>query len=265
MQRFTPRKPGSNWITVKSRRWRRRRRPAVTRPAGLAAFERRADDKSGVYTFEPDAELVPEYYAQLRSNKAGTYYCESRLPGHRRTGIHQEMSGKREETVCGGWRSRSRSRRRAGTSSSSVDERSLHHHVLDLGRGGQPRAVPGDPLHARGVRRRGEAGGGRGLLDDPHPRAHARRRAELRGGGLPRDHRGDPRRGRRRDHQLLHRRDRHPDREADRVPARAEAGRGRAQHGLDELREVLAQAQGLRVQDRLRELVRHDHRVRRRR
>ena len=47
-------------------------------------------------------------------------------------------------------------------------------------------------------------------------------------------------RGRRRDHQLLDRRDRRPDREADRVPARAAAGRGRAEHELDELREVLA-------------------------
>ena len=62
----------------------------------------------------------------------------------------------------------------------------------------------------------------------------------LRGRGLPRDHRGDPRRGRRRDHQLLDRRDRRADREADRVPARAAAGRGRAEHELDELREVLA-------------------------
>ena len=138
----------------------------------------------------------------------------------------------------------------------------LHRHLLDLGRGREPRPVPGDPVHARGVRRRGEAGRGRGLLDDPHPRAHARRRAELRGRGLPRDHRGDQGRGRRRGHQLLDRRDRHPDREADRVPARAEAGRGRAEHGLDELREVLVEAQGLRLQDRLRELLRHDHRVR---
>ena len=62
--------------------------------------------------------------------------------------------------------------------------------------------------------------------------------------------------------QLLDRRHRHPDPEADRVPARAEAGRGRAQHGLDELREVLLEAEGLRLQDGLRELVRHDHRVR---
>ena len=99
--------------------------------------------------------------------------------------------------------------------------------------------MPRDPVHARGVRRRGAAGRGRGRVDDPHPRPHARRHAQLRGRGLPQHHRGDPRRGRRRDHQLLDRRDRRPDREAARVPARAEAGRRRAEHGLDELREVL--------------------------
>ena len=85
----------------------------------------------------------------------------------------------------------------------------------------QPRPVPGDPLHAGGVRGRGAAGGRRGRVADPHPRAHARRRPELRDRGLPRDHRGDPGRGRRRDRQLLDRRDRGPDREADRLPARA--------------------------------------------
>ena len=36
---------------------------------------------------------------------------------------------------------------------------------------------------------------------------------------------------------------------------------GGAEHGLDELRQVLAPAQGLRVQGRVRELVRHDHRA----
>ncbi len=52
----------------------------------------------------------------------------------------------------------------------------------------------------------------------------------LRDRGLPRDHRGDPRRGRRRDHQLLDRGDRGPGREAARVPARAEARRRGAEH-----------------------------------
>ena len=62
----------------------------------------------------------------------------------------------------------------------------------------------------------------------------------LRDRGLPRDHRGDPGRGRRRDHQLLDRRDRRPDREAARLPARAAARRRGAEHELDELRQVLA-------------------------
>ena len=38
-------------------------------------------------------------------------------------------------------------------------------------------------------------------------------------------------------------------------------GRRGAQHELDELRQVLAAAQGLRLQGRVREQLRHDHRV----
>ena len=53
-------------------------------------------------------------------------------------------------------------------------ERPRHHHLLDLRRGRQPRPVPGDPVHARGVRRRGAPDRRRGRGDDPHPRAHAR-------------------------------------------------------------------------------------------
>ena len=72
-------------------------------------------------------------------------------------------------------------------------------------------AIPYTPEeYAAEARRIVDEGG----VDDPHPRAHARRRAELRGRGLPQHHRRDPDRGRRRDHQLLDRRGRRPDREA---------------------------------------------------
>src|SRR3970282_1799247 len=43
------------------------------------------------------------------------------------------------------------------------------------------------------------------------------------------------------------------EREAHRVPARAAAGGGRAEHGLDELREVLAASQAVRVPHSVRE------------
>ena len=52
-----------------------------------------------------------------------------------------------------------------------------------------------------------------------------------------------------------------PARQADRLPARAEARRRGAEHVVDELREVLATARRLRLQGRLREQLRHDHRA----
>ena len=68
------------------------------RPAGIAAFERRTDDKTGVYSFENEAELSAEYEARLRANRAAAHYFDSRPPWYRRTAIHLVMSAKREET-----------------------------------------------------------------------------------------------------------------------------------------------------------------------
>jgi uncharacterized protein YdeI (YjbR/CyaY-like superfamily) len=98
MQRFTPRRPGSNWSKVNVEKVAKLTKAGLMRPAGLAAFERRSDDKTGVYSFETETELAPEYDAQLRSNKAASDYFESRPPWYRRTAIHLVMSAKREET-----------------------------------------------------------------------------------------------------------------------------------------------------------------------
>ena len=58
---------------------------------------------------------------------------------------------------------------------------SRRHHLRDLRRDRQPRAVPGDPVHAGRVCGRGAADRRRGRRPHPHPRPHARRHAELRG------------------------------------------------------------------------------------
>jgi uncharacterized protein YdeI (YjbR/CyaY-like superfamily) len=70
----------------------------LMRPAGLAAFERRSDDKTGVYSFERQARLAPEYEERLRANEAAAEYFDSRPPWYRRTAIHLVMSAKKEET-----------------------------------------------------------------------------------------------------------------------------------------------------------------------
>jgi uncharacterized protein YdeI (YjbR/CyaY-like superfamily) len=98
MQRFTPRKPGSNWSNVNVEKVAKLKEAGLMRPAGLAAFERRSEDRTGVYSFERETELAPEYDAQLRANKAASDYFESRPPWYRRAAIHLVMSAKREET-----------------------------------------------------------------------------------------------------------------------------------------------------------------------
>jgi uncharacterized protein YdeI (YjbR/CyaY-like superfamily) len=68
------------------------------RPAGLAAFERRTDARTGVYSFERESELSPEFEARLRANAAAVKYFDSRPPWYRRTAVHLVMSAKRQET-----------------------------------------------------------------------------------------------------------------------------------------------------------------------
>ena len=98
MQRFTPRRPGSNWSRINVEKVAKLKKAGLMRPAGLAAFDRRSDDRTGVYSFERETELSPEYDARLRGNRAAAEYFDSRPPWYRRTAIHLVMSAKREET-----------------------------------------------------------------------------------------------------------------------------------------------------------------------
>ena len=69
------------------------------RPAGLAAFERRRDDRTGVYSFERENDALPaEYEERLRANAAAAEYFDTKPPWYRRTAAHWVMSAKREET-----------------------------------------------------------------------------------------------------------------------------------------------------------------------
>ena len=99
MQRFTPRKPGSNWSKVNVEKVAKLSEAGRMRPAGIAAFERRSEDRTGVYSYESAANgLPPEYDERLRANPAAAEYFYSRPPSYRRTAIYLVMSAKREET-----------------------------------------------------------------------------------------------------------------------------------------------------------------------
>jgi uncharacterized protein YdeI (YjbR/CyaY-like superfamily) len=99
MQRFTPRKPGSNWSKINVAKVAKLKEAGLMRPAGIAAFEKRSEDRTGVYSYEDAAGgLPPEYEQRLRANKRAAEYFYSRPPGYRRTATYLVMSAKRDET-----------------------------------------------------------------------------------------------------------------------------------------------------------------------
>ena len=99
VQRFTPRKPGSNWSKINVEKVARLKEAGLMRPAGIAAFEKRSEDRTGVSSYEDAAQgLPPEYEKRLRANRAAAEYFDSRPPSYRRTATYLVMSAKREET-----------------------------------------------------------------------------------------------------------------------------------------------------------------------
>ena len=69
------------------------------RPAGIAAFERRREDRSGVYSFEnPAQDLPPEYGSRLAADAAASAFWNAATPTYRRQVTHWVLSAKQEST-----------------------------------------------------------------------------------------------------------------------------------------------------------------------
>src|SRR5205807_6965874 len=97
--RFTPRKRGSIWSAVNTKRAQQLIEQGLMRPAGLAAFNARRENKSGIYSYEQRRANLPEAYAsKLKKNKAAWKFFQSQPPSYRKTAMWWIVSAKREET-----------------------------------------------------------------------------------------------------------------------------------------------------------------------
>jgi uncharacterized protein YdeI (YjbR/CyaY-like superfamily) len=98
--RFTPRKATSHWSNVNIGRVAELEKEGRMRPAGRAAFEKRSEARSGVYSYErrKAARLDPEQEAEFRGDAEAWSFFESQPPGYRQTAIHWVVRAKREET-----------------------------------------------------------------------------------------------------------------------------------------------------------------------
>ena len=100
--RFTPRKKRSVWSNVNIRRAGELIAEGRMRPAGLAAFEARTGERSGVYSFEQkDQERVVFTEAQARQFQADPKaweFFQAQPPWYRRTATWWVISAKKEVT-----------------------------------------------------------------------------------------------------------------------------------------------------------------------
>ncbi|MDB4947472.1 MAG: hypothetical protein JWM27_121 [Gemmatimonadetes bacterium] len=98
--RFTPRKPRSTWSAVNIKRMGELAEAGLVHAAGAAAFEARAEDRSGIYAYEQrgTVELSPEYEAQFRADGNAWAYFQARPAWYRKTALWRVMSAKKEET-----------------------------------------------------------------------------------------------------------------------------------------------------------------------
>ena len=100
VQRFTPRRPKSNWSAVNINKVEELSARGLMKPAGLAAFALRHEARTAVYSYENRhlAALDPERETAFRANKVAWAFFSKQPPSYRQTAIYSVMNAKREET-----------------------------------------------------------------------------------------------------------------------------------------------------------------------
>jgi uncharacterized protein YdeI (YjbR/CyaY-like superfamily) len=100
MIRFTPRTPRSTWSAVNISRVAELTQPGRMQPAGLKSFAERAEDRSGIYSYEnrKQAQLAQADEQRFRANTAAWDFFQAQPPGYRSTAVWWIVSAKKDET-----------------------------------------------------------------------------------------------------------------------------------------------------------------------
>ena len=97
--RFTPRKPKSIWSVINIEKVNELMKKGSMFPAGMAAYERREENKSGIYSFEQqDIAFTKSYLKQFRANKEAWDYFRMQPLYYQRTATWWVINAKQEKT-----------------------------------------------------------------------------------------------------------------------------------------------------------------------
>jgi uncharacterized protein YdeI (YjbR/CyaY-like superfamily) len=98
-QRYSPRKPRSNWSRINIERMEELIAAGKAAPPGIAAFERRDKIAVAPYSFENrNITLSPAFLKRLKANPRAWKFFQSEPPGYRRTTVFWVMQAKKAET-----------------------------------------------------------------------------------------------------------------------------------------------------------------------
>jgi uncharacterized protein YdeI (YjbR/CyaY-like superfamily) len=98
-QRWTPRKSRSTWSSINIAAVAELTAAGRMHPAGLAAFARRREDRSGIYTYETRERQWPEHYeALLRADATASAFWDAATPSYRKVATNWVVTAKQEAT-----------------------------------------------------------------------------------------------------------------------------------------------------------------------
>lgn len=97
--RFTPRRRGSIWSAVNIKRAQKLSDKGLMKPAGMAAFKARKENRSGIYSYEQrSATLDGQYERRLKKNKAAYDFFYAQPPSYRKAIGWWVVTAKQEGT-----------------------------------------------------------------------------------------------------------------------------------------------------------------------
>ena len=96
---FTPRKPTSSWSAINIKKAEELTKQGLMQLSGLAAFEKRKEERSNVYAFENDEmEFTSFFEKKFKANKIAWQYFQSLAASYKKLSKHWVMSAKQEAT-----------------------------------------------------------------------------------------------------------------------------------------------------------------------
>ena len=96
--RFSPRRPKSNWSKVNISRFNELKQLGLVTPHGMKCFEERDEHRSGYSIKDRTEELDPSLERKFKANKKAWKFFQSQAAWSRRNAIFWVTSAKQEET-----------------------------------------------------------------------------------------------------------------------------------------------------------------------